>query len=136
MNVQPTGPDPRRAIIVEDSAPMRELIKMALAAVGISEVVVVTNGAEAIATLQASGADIVFMDWQMDVMDGLECTRRIRAGVDGIDPKTIIVLVTGMVGEKNAETAYAAGVDLFLEKPVSMKKLRAGVEKVLGQRIV
>jgi response regulator RpfG family c-di-GMP phosphodiesterase len=37
-----------------------------------------------------------------------------------------------MVGEKNEETAYAAGVDLFLEKPVSMKKLRAGVEKVLG----
>jgi CheY-like chemotaxis protein len=73
------------------------------------------------------------MDWQMDVMDGLECTRRIRAGVDGIDPKTAIVLVTGMVGEKNADTAYAAGVDLFLEKPVSVKILHAGVEKVLGR---
>jgi len=136
MKAQTTEATPRRAIIVDDSAPMRELVHMVLVAVGISEIVVVANGVEAIAALRTNGADIVFMDWQMDVMDGLECTRRIRAGVGGIDPKTIIVLVTGMVGEKNAETAYAAGVDLFLEKPVSIKKLRAGVEKVLGLRIV
>ncbi len=124
---------PRRAVIVEDNAQMRELIHMVLGALGITEIVSAANGAEAISALQAGGADIVFMDWQMDVMDGLECTRRIRAGVDGIDPKTVIVLVTGMVGEKNAETAYAAGVDLFLEKPVSVKILHAGVEKVLGR---
>ncbi|CDL00301.1 Chemotaxis protein CheY [Magnetospirillum gryphiswaldense MSR-1 v2] len=124
---------PRRAVIVEDNAQMRELIHMVLGALGITEIVSAANGAEAISALQAGGADIVFMDWQMDVMDGLECTRRIRAGVDGIDPKTVIVLVTGMVGEKNAETAFAAGVDLFLEKPVSVKILHAGVEKILGR---
>jgi CheY-like chemotaxis protein len=126
MNVQP-----RRAVIVEDNSSMRELIHMVLGALGITEIVVAANGVEAITALQSGGADIVFMDWQMDVMDGLECTRRIRAGTDGIDPKTVIILVTGMVGEQNAETAYAAGVDLFLEKPVSMKILRAGVEKAL-----
>jgi CheY-like chemotaxis protein len=123
---------PKRAVIVEDNAPMRELINMVLGAFGVAQIDVAANGAEAIAALQAARADIVFMDWQMDVMNGLECTRRIRAGIDGIDPKTIIVLVTGMVGEKNAETAYAAGVDLFLEKPVSMKILHAGMVKVLG----
>jgi CheY-like chemotaxis protein len=122
----------RHAVIVEDNAPMRELIHMVLEACGVSDIVMAANGAEAIAALQSTGADIVFMDWQMEVMDGLECTRLIRSGIDGIDPKTIIILVTGMIGEKNEATAYAAGVDLFLEKPVSMKKLRAGVEKVLG----
>ena len=127
---------PKRAVVVEDNGSMRELIQMVLGAFGVSEVVSAVNGVEAISALQSAGADIVFMDWQMDVMDGLECTRRIRAGVDGIDPKTIIVLVTGMVGEKNAEIAYAAGVDLFLEKPVSMKILHAGMEKVLGKQNV
>ncbi len=66
-------------------------------------------------------------------MDGLKCTRRIRSGIEGIDPKTIIVLLTGMVGEENERTAYAAGVDLFLEKPVSLKKLHMGLAKVLGR---
>ena len=127
---------PKRAVVVEDNVAMRELIRMVLGAFGVSEVVSAINGVEAISALQSAGADIVFMDWQMDVMDGLECTRRIRAGIDGIDPKTIIVLVTGMLGEKNAEVAYAAGVDLFLEKPVSMKILHAGMEKVLGKRDV
>ena len=127
---------PKRAVVVEDNGSMRELIQMVLGAFGVSEVVSAVNGVEAISALQSAGADIVFMDWQMDVMDGLECTRRIRAGVDGIDPKTIIVLVTGMVGEKNAEIAYAAGVDLFLEKPVSMKILHVGMEKMLGKRDV
>jgi two-component system, chemotaxis family, chemotaxis protein CheY len=131
MNIRP-----KRAVVVEDNVSMRELIQMVLGAFGVSEVVSAINGVEAISALQSAGADIVFMDWQMDVMDGLECTRRIRAGVDGIDPKTIIVLVTGMLGEKNAEVAYAAGVDLFLEKPVSMKILHAGMEKVLGKRNV
>ena len=131
MNIRP-----KRAVVVEDNVSMRELIQMVLGAFGVSQVVSAINGVEAISALQSGGADIVFMDWQMDVMDGLECTRRIRAGVDGIDPKTIIVLVTGMVGEKNAEVAYAAGVDLFLEKPVSMKILHAGMERVLGKRNV
>ena len=131
MNIRP-----KRAVVVEDNVSMRELIQMVLGAFGVSEVVSAINGVEAISALQSAGADIVFMDWQMDVMDGLECTRRIRAGVDGIDPKAIIVLVTGMLGEKNAEVAYAAGVDLFLEKPVSMKILHAGMEEVLGKRNV
>ena len=131
MNIRP-----KRAVVVEDNVSMRELIQMVLGAFGVSEVVSAINGVEAISALQSAGADVVFMDWQMDVMDGLECTRRIRTGVDGIDPKTIIVIVTGMIGEKNAEVAYAAGVDLFLEKPVSMKILQAGMEKVLGKRNV
>ena len=123
---------PKRAVIVEDNAPMRELIRLVLETFKFSEIIVAANGDEAISSLKSCRADIVFMDWNMDVMDGLECTRRIRAGIDGIDPKTIIVLVTGMVGEKNQNTAYAAGVDLVLEKPISMKVLHAGIEKVLS----
>ncbi len=122
-----------RAVTVEDDAPMRELIKIALKTFGISEISQAANGVEAISVLQACKADIVFMDWQMDDMDGLECTRRIRSGIAGIDPKTIIVLLTGMVGKENECTAYAAGVDLFLEKPVSLKKMQMGLAKVLSQ---
>ncbi|WP_371737958.1 response regulator [Magnetospirillum sp. UT-4] len=122
-----------RAVIVEDNTQMRQLIQVVLESLGIKEIVSAANGAEAISALQTGGTDIVFMDWRMDVMDGLECTRRIRAGVDGVDPKTAIVMVTGMGGEKNSDTAYAAGVDLFIEKPISVKILLAGVEKILGR---
>jgi len=120
-----------RAVIVEDNPQMRDLINMVLGSFGTRDIIHAGNGAEAIAALASGGADIVIMDWKMDVMDGLECTRRIRAGINGIDPGLPIVLLTGVTGEESERAAYAAGVDLFLEKPFSLKKLHAGVTRVI-----
>ncbi|WP_156520882.1 response regulator, partial [Magnetospirillum moscoviense] len=98
----------------------------------VKEIIEAANGEEAIAQIGSSRAQLVIMDWKMDVMDGLECTRRIRAGTDGIDPKLPIILLTGMTGSDSEGDAYEAGVDLFMEKPFSIKKLHAGVVKILG----
>lgn len=122
----------KRAIVVEDDLASRELVQFVLRSIGFTEIVVATNGAEALQVLQANKAEVAVIDWQMDGMDGLECTRRIRAGVEGIDPKLAVILLTGNVGEENEKKAYAAGVDLFMEKPFSIKKLHTGIAKVLS----
>ena len=122
----------KRAVVVEDSAQMRSLIHLGLGSVGISEIIEAENGAQAIDLLKAGGADIVIMDWMMDVMDGIECTKCIRGGMDGIDPKIPIILLTSKVSEEAKTAAYAAGVDLFMGKPFSLKQLYAGVKKVLN----
>jgi len=67
----------------------------------------------------------------MDVMDGLACTRLIRDGIGGVDTKIPIILLTGRGGEEATATAYAAGVDLFMEKPFSVKTLFNGIMKIL-----
>jgi two-component system chemotaxis response regulator CheY/two-component system phosphate regulon response regulator PhoB len=123
----------KRAVIVDDNAQTRDLIHLVLSIFKAEDIVEAKNGAEAMAALRAGGADIVIMDWQMDVMDGLDCTRRIRAGTDGIDRGTPIILLTGVVGSGTESTARAAGVDHFMEKPFSVKTLHAGVNKVLGR---
>ena len=122
----------RRAVIVEDNVSTRELIHLALTAFDAQEIVEAKDGAEALAALQGKGADIVIMDWMMEVMDGLECSRRIRAGDGGIDPRTPIMLLTGKTGAEAEKSAYQAGVNHFMEKPFSLKKLLAGVTKILG----
>lgn len=122
----------RRALIVEDAPMMRDLVKAVLGGFGVQDIALAANGVEAIDVLKSGGADIVFMDRKMDVMDGLECTRRIRDGIEGINPRTPIILMTGMSGDASEKAAYAAGVDHFLEKPISMVQLHAGVVKVLG----
>lgn len=122
----------KRAIVVEDDLASRELVQFVLRSIGFGDIVVAKNGAEALNILQSSRADIAVMDWQMDVMDGLECTRRIRAGMEGIDRRLPIILLTGHVGEDNEKAAYAAGVNLFMEKPFSIKKLHAGIAEALG----
>jgi len=125
------GTETNRAVIVEDSSQMRELIKMALRSSGITDITEAENGADAIDLIKSRGADIVIMDWMMDVMDGMECTRQIRAGIEGVDPKTPIILLTGMVSEESEAAAYAAGADLFMGKPFSLKQMFNGVMKIL-----
>lgn len=121
----------KRVVIVDDNTQIRKLIGLALESLGVGNVAMAINGEEAITSIRNGGADIVIMDRMMDVMDGLECTRRIRNGVDGIDPRIPIILLTGLVGKGAEDAAYAAGVDLFLEKPFSIRKICSGVSKVL-----
>ena len=123
----------KRAVIVEDSPKMRDLIHESLGFFQVTEIVEARDGTEAIAALQSGGADIVIMDWQMEVMDGIECTRRIRAGIEGIDPRIPIILLTGIAGEETERATYAAGVDYFMEKSFfSLKHLHAGLVNIFG----
>nr|WP_257788784.1 response regulator [Magnetospirillum sp. ME-1] len=116
-----------------DGSPIWEMsVHMTLHSLGAKEIVEVANGAEALAALQAGGFDIVIMDWKMEVMDGMECTRRIRAGIEGIDAKIPIILLTSMAGKDAEEAAYAVGANLYMEKPFSLKQIHTGVRKVLG----
>ena len=67
----------------------------------------------------------VLMDVSMPIMDGLSATREIRAfeREQGLPPTTIIAL-TGLASTKTEEEAFASGVNLFLTKPVQLKKLK------------
>jgi CheY-like chemotaxis protein len=122
----------KRAVIVEDAPQMRTLIRIVLAQFGINDVVETEDGAEAMAMLKKGGADIIVMDWMMPGMDGMECTRRIRAGQEGIDPDIPIIIATGVQGESAEAMAAAAGANYFIRKPFSLKALHLAFTSVLG----
>jgi signal transduction histidine kinase/CheY-like chemotaxis protein len=67
----------------------------------------------------------VLMDVSMPVMDGLSATREIRAleRKQGL-PSTTIIALTGLASTKTEQEAFASGVNLFLTKPVQLKKLK------------
>ena len=123
---------PRNAVVFEDNAQVRKLINVVLNSLGIENIIEADNGEKAIAALKATPVDIIIMDWKMDVMDGLECTRRIRAGIEGIDASTPILLLTSAEGPEAEASAFAAGVDLFMVKPFSIKSLYGGISKILN----
>ena len=110
-----------RALIVDDNAAAREILEEPLSALG-SRVDAVGSGKEAIALVQERDAtdpyDIVFMDWRMPGMDGLQASRHIKSDETLRHPPAI-VLVTAFGREEVREEAERLQLDGFLLKPVT-----------------
>lgn len=121
-----------RALIVEDSPDFRDLVRMALSFIGVSDIREATNGREALEQIREGHPDIVVMDWMMAELDGLECTRIVRSGQAGADRNIPIILLTGQHGPQAADAAKAAGVTLFMEKPFTMDELYTALSKTLS----
>ncbi len=110
-----------RVLVVDDNPAAREILQEPLSTVA-SRVDVVASGKEAIAAIQQLDAtepyDIVFMDWRMPGMDGLQASRHIKSD-ETLKHPPHIVLVTAFGREEVREEAERLELDGFLVKPVT-----------------
>jgi CheY-like chemotaxis protein len=81
------------------------------------------NGVEAIEAVKSKSFDIVLMDLQMPVMDGLEASRRIREWENGKERLFIVALTASYLPEKGREL-FEVGIDNYLAKPFAVEHLR------------
>jgi PAS domain S-box-containing protein len=121
-------------LVVEDNAVNLEVIQQMLSRLGFSADVA-TNGQEALDALEAADYELVLMDVQMPVMDGLEASRRIRALLpEERQPRIIAVTANAMRGDK--ERCLDAGMDAYLAKPVSLNQLRELLDATLPSNAI
>jgi signal transduction histidine kinase len=116
-------------LVAEDSESNIDVISEYLPALGY-RVVAARDGTEAIARAREERPDVILMDIQMPVMDGLEATRRIRADADLGDIPIIALTALAMPGDR--ERCLEAGASEYLDKPVSLKDLVKVIEAQLG----
>lgn len=119
-------------LIVDDSAINRMVVQRALSKLGITTMEA-TNGREALEMLRQENAtiDLVLMDIQMPIMDGVTATREIRRDIR-LHSLPVIALTAGVLPEEH-EAALQAGVDNFLAKPVNLEHLRDILGTVAGR---
>jgi CheY-like chemotaxis protein/nitrogen-specific signal transduction histidine kinase len=117
----------RTVLLVEDNATNRRVAELFLERAG-CEVVLAVDGAEALAVLEKRSVDLVLMDVQMPVMDGLEATRRIRQDVAG-GARIPIVGLTASALKEQVEACRAAGMDDVIAKPIERERLEAMLER-------
>jgi CheY-like chemotaxis protein len=96
-------------------------------------VVVAHNGLEAISRAAELNPNIILMDIQMPVMDGLEATRRLRA--DARFRSTPIVALTALAMPGDRERCLQAGATEYMSKPVSLKQLVRTIDRLTGQDV-
>jgi signal transduction histidine kinase/DNA-binding response OmpR family regulator len=113
-----------RILYVEDNLTNQKVGRLMLRTLGLTAVDTVGNGQEAVAAVAARPYDLVLMDVQMPVMDGLEATRRIRSELPA-DRQPCIVAMTASAMLSDREACLAAGMDGYLAKPVREKEMRA-----------
>ncbi|MFO1461782.1 MAG: response regulator [Verrucomicrobiota bacterium] len=110
-----------RVLIVDDNAAAREILQEALLSVA-KRVDAVESAAAAIAALKAQNPvepyDLVFMDWRMPGMDGLQASRLIKSD-ETLIKQPAIVLVTAFGRDEVREEAERLNLDGFLVKPVT-----------------
>ena len=110
-----------RVLVVDDNPTAREILQEPLSTLA-SRVDAVASGKEAIAAIQQHDAtdpyDVVFMDWRMPGMDGLQASRHIK-GDETLNHPPHIVLVTAFGREEVREEAERLQLDGFLLKPVT-----------------
>jgi CheY-like chemotaxis protein len=114
----------KRLLIVEDMEINREILISLLEETGLI-IDTAENGKEALDIITAAPDkyDLVFMDMQMPVMDGLEATRQIRALPAVSNRKLPIIAMTANVFQEDIDNCYAAGMDAHIGKPIDLAEV-------------
>ena len=120
---------PPRVLLAEDHPTNRRVVEFIMEPLGV-DMTSVENGEEAVAAAAAQAFDLILMDMQMPVMDGVEAVRRIRAAERGKGlPRTPICMLTANALPQHRDLSIEAGADDFLTKPISAEAL---ISKVIA----
>lgn len=119
--------DPKTCLIVDDSRIIRKVARRILEDLAF-EVQEAADGAEALEVCVAAMPDVVLLDWQMPIMDGMTFLGRLRALPDGRDPKVLFCSVETRA-DRIAE-ALSAGADEYVMKPFDGDILQSKLAEV------
>jgi CheY-like chemotaxis protein len=113
---------PKKVLIAEDSSVIQNLTKKILS-IQNYEISSVKNGQQVLDALDAEPFDIILMDINMPVMDGIECTEKIRSLDDEVKSKIPIIAITGNARNLSLEEYQEIGINEFLQKPLNFDQL-------------
>ncbi len=117
----------KKALLAEDTVPIRLVIKTILGKIGY-DLTIVDNGVEAVEQALELQPDVILMDIMMPRMDGIQATLKIKS-----NPKTKhipIIMLTALKTSDAVLTSYDYGADYYINKPFSNEEILKAVSFV------
>lgn len=121
-----------KILLVEDNEMNRKIVITMLKTHNMTCDVAV-NGSEALKAVSEKDYDVVFMDCQMPIMDGYECTSKIRI-FEGDKKHTTIIAMTANAMEGDYEKCIGAGMDAYISKPINFDTMFNMIESNIKER--
>jgi signal transduction histidine kinase/DNA-binding response OmpR family regulator len=123
---------PLRVLVAEDNAVNQRVVRTMLQRLGY-EPDIASDGVKAVEAVRRRQYDLILMDMQMPELDGLDATRAIRAlGAERRDTHIVALTANAMVEDRRR--CLEAGMDDFLSKPLSARRLREAIERCGAER--
>jgi CheY-like chemotaxis protein len=122
-----------RSLLAEEHPTNQRVVQLILGPAGV-DLTTVANGREAVDACQAHRFDLILMDMQMPVMDGLAAARAIRAHEQSADlPRTPMLAMTANAMDSHVEACAAAGMDGHVTKPLQTERLYAAIAAAVAE---
>lgn len=118
-----------KILIAEDEASVRSLIRMTLDS-GQTEIIEVDNGTFAVELARRELPELIFLDWSMPGLSGIQVCRMLRD--DPVTAHIKIVMLTARSDNRDRLAGFDAGADDYITKPFSPLQLLDKVVEVLG----
>ncbi len=120
-----------RILIVDDDSILRNLIRNALIALGFSNIIVASDGEEGINQTIRHKPHIIFCDWLMEPMNGIDFTIALRNNNNPKIRTLPIIMLSGRAERDDIEKARDAGVTEYLAKPFSIQQICRRIQSVV-----
>jgi two-component system chemotaxis response regulator CheY len=117
-------------LIVDDNAQMRTIVGSVLTAVGCRRLHFAPDGRHGLETLRLRSIDVIYVDYEMPVMNGLDFLKAVR-NLEGPPRFTPVIMLTGHSDMKRLTIARDRGVNEFLTKPVTATTILRRLESVI-----
>ena len=121
---------PAKVLLVEDNQMNQELATSLLNSVGLTTMIA-NNGKEALDLLKPNSFDLVLMDLQMPVMDGITATKEIRGRGEEYFKKVPILAMSARAFQKDKEECFEVGMNSYIVKPIDPTLLYEDLAKFL-----
>ena len=120
-----------KILLVDDNPHMRTIISAILKGLGVRDMLEAPDGRRALEVLRQWTPDVIFVDFLMQPMDGVDFTRAIRASTDKTVCFLPIIMLTGHAHRHRVAEARDAGVTEFMVKPITAKAVIDRLQAVI-----
>lgn len=118
-------------LVVDGNAYMRKVTRMMLMNLGAKSVIEAADGLAALEQIRNCDPDVMLLDWDMPLLNGMEVMRIVRSPGVFPRPNLPIIMLTGRAQRSSVVQALHAGVNEFLVKPTSAKALHDRLSSIV-----